>query len=152
LEKVSKNNKDYEDRKSNVEELINNASIFGNTNSSISDYLHNIALISSSDKESTESVSLMTMHASKGLEFPAVFIIGAEEGIHPHIMALKDAKTPEEKIEAVEEERRVFFVGLTRAERRLYVSSCENRLESPWGRPKLIKVEPSRFVSDSGLK
>jgi len=65
---------------------------------------------------------------------------------------LKDAKTPEERIEAVEEERRIFYVGITRAKRRLYVSSCENRLESPWGRPKLIKVEPSRFVSDSGLK
>jgi len=152
LEKASKNNKDYEDRKSNVEELINNASVFGQTNSSISDYLHNIALISSSDKESTESVSLMTMHASKGLEFPAVFVIGAEENILPHVMALKDAKTTEERIEAVEEERRIFYVGITRAKRRLYVSSCENRLESPWGRPKLIKVEPSRFVSDSGLK
>jgi DNA helicase II / ATP-dependent DNA helicase PcrA len=152
LEKASKNNKDYEDRKSNVEELINNATTFGQTNSSISDYLHSIALISSSDKESEDSVSLMTMHASKGLEFPVVFMIGAEEGIHPHFMALKDAKTPEEKIEAVEEERRIFFVGITRSERRLYVSSCENRLKSPWGKPELIKVEPSRFVSESGLK
>lgn len=152
LDKTSKNNKDYEDRKGNVEELINNATIFGQVNSSISDYLRNIALVSSSDKESTASVSLMTIHASKGLEFPIVFIIGVEEGIHPHIMALKEAKTPEERVEAVEEETRVFYVGITRAERRLYVSSCENRLKSPWGKPELIKSEPSRFISYAGLR
>jgi len=152
LEKTSKNNKDYEDRKSNVEELVSNATMFGQVNSSISDYLHNIALISSSDKESDESVSLMTMHASKGLEFPVVFIIGVEAGILPHVLALKDAKTPEDTIKAIEEERRIFYVGLTRPQRRLYVSSCENRLQSQWGKPQLVKSEPSRFIHESGLK
>ena len=108
---------DCEDRKINVEELINNATVFGQKNKSIDKYLQNIALVSSSDKNADEnSVSLMTGHASKGLEFPIVFTVGFEQGIIPHSMALSDAKNP---MEALEEETRIAYVMFSRAKKHL---------------------------------
>ncbi|MFW6172980.1 MAG: 3'-5' exonuclease, partial [Elusimicrobiota bacterium] len=159
LKAKSSDEKQYEDRRGNVEEFINDAFVFQEGNNSICDYLHQIALVSSADKEAKDAVSLMTIHAAKGLEFPIVFIVGVEENILPHELSLRDGNAKDKKndtggefyFQAVEEERRVFYVGITRAEKRLFLSSCLSRTErrggSVWQRPS----SPSRFLKEINL-
>jgi superfamily I DNA/RNA helicase len=89
-----------------------------------------------------EAVILMTIHASKGLEFPVVFLTGAEEGILP--LSPGADFSPEEIIRHVEEERRLFYVGMTRAEKILYLSSVEIRQV----KGEMIKQVQSRFVEE----
>lgn len=104
------------------------------------EFLDRAALSSASDmaKES-KGVSLLTLHSAKGLEFPTVFIVGLEEGILPYFKAMD---SPRE----VQEERRLFYVGMTRAQDRLYLSSARRRrLYS-----KIQDQEPSRFLKDIG--
>ena len=99
-----------------------------------------IADIDSLDKEenkSTEKIVLMTMHASKGLEFPVVFIIGMEENVFPHSRSMGDD-------EEMEEERRLAYVGITRAEQKLYLSSASYR--TLYGRASYNS--PSRFIAE----
>ncbi len=79
----------------------------------------------------------MTVHAAKGLEFPVVFIVGLEEGLLPHSRAFKDGND-------IEEERRLFFVGITRARRELYLSRCRVRSF----RGQMQATEPSTFLSE----
>jgi len=114
-----------EDRLANLEELITAARQFDveNVGASIQDFLANITLASPVDRwdQQTGAVTLMTMHAAKGLEFPVVFIIGLEEGILPHGRAFDNTNE-------LEEERRLFFVGITRAQRELYISRCRVRM------------------------
>ena len=88
------------------------------------------------DEETGENVSLMTLHAAKGLEFPHVFLIGFEEDIIPHKNSVED--------EAIEEERRLAYVGITRAQKTLTLSYCSHR--SRYG--EIISCEPSRFLSE----
>lgn len=107
---------------------------------SVYDYLQRLSL---AGRERTEEpgerkVSLMTMHASKGLEFDTVFLVAVEDHIVPH------ARTLEENPAALEEERRLFYVAITRARRLLYISSCEHRKR---GR-ELVSSLPSRFLTE----
>jgi len=106
---------------------------------SLTELLETVALVSDSDEleEATSRVSLMTLHTAKGLEFAVVFLVGMEEGIFPHARTLGE---PEE----LEEERRLCYVGITRAKRFLYVTHAWTR--SLWGRTR--PAMPSRFVSE----
>jgi ATP-dependent DNA helicase UvrD/PcrA len=98
-----------------------------------------VALVSDADELGGDGsrVSLMTLHTAKGLEFPAVFLVGMEDGIFPHLRALG------EPVE-LEEERRLCYVGITRAERRLYVSHAWSRML--WG--STTSNIPSRFLNE----
>jgi DNA helicase-2/ATP-dependent DNA helicase PcrA len=110
-----------EERLANLDELITAAREFDQVHpgSSIQDFLAEITLASPIDRwdQDTGAVTLMTLHAAKGLEFPAVFIVALEDGILPH------ARGNESHAE-LEEERRLLFVGITRARRELYLSRC----------------------------
>lgn len=122
-----------EERIQNVLDLIS-----ANENISVSSFLDKTALVSSIDADlPTSSVSMMTLHSAKGLEFPVVFLVGLEEGILPYFKTLQEASD-------LEEERRLFYVGMTRAKEKLYLSSAmKRRLYS-----KVQEQEPSRFIND----
>jgi DNA helicase-2/ATP-dependent DNA helicase PcrA len=110
-----------DDRQANLDELITVACEFDERHpgATIDDFLAEVTLTSSIDRwdQDAGAVSLMTLHAAKGLEFPVVFIVGLEEGLLPHMRAQNDRNE-------LEEERRLFFVGITRARRELYLSRC----------------------------
>jgi DNA helicase-2/ATP-dependent DNA helicase PcrA len=92
-------------------------------------WLNRISLITRDDGEADaeSKVNLSTIHAAKGLEFPVVFIAGAEEGLIPHERSLTEAAEQDDEAGSVEEERRLFYVAITRAMERLYITSCQNR-------------------------
>lgn len=124
---------DDEERISNIEELI---SIGSETN--VKEFLEKTALFTNLDEEvSANVVSLMTLHSAKGLEFPVVFIAGLEEGILPYFKALENE-------DELNEERRLFYVGITRAKEILYLTGARKRKLYA----KTKDQEPSRFVSD----
>ncbi len=122
-------------RVENVDELAGNASQYA----TLAEFLEATALIAGSDElgDDGSQVSLMTMHIAKGLEFPAVFMVGMEDGIFPHFRSLGD---PVE----LEEERRLCYVGITRAERFLFVSHAWSRML--WG--NMSSNIPSRFLNE----
>lgn len=105
----------------------------------LENYLEKMALMSSMDSNDSErdEVKLMTLHSAKGLEFPVVFMVGMEEGIFPHIRSIVDGGD-------VEEERRLCYVGITRAEKLLYMSSASSRMV--FGNH--ISYPPSRFLKE----
>jgi DNA helicase-2/ATP-dependent DNA helicase PcrA len=113
-----------EDRVANLNELITAAQEFDQEHpgGTIADFLAQVSLATSVDRWDPEkgSVTLMTLHAAKGLEFPIVFIIGIEQGLLPHSRSFEDD-------DQLEEERRLLFVGITRAQRRLFLSRCRVR-------------------------
>jgi DNA helicase-2/ATP-dependent DNA helicase PcrA len=125
-----------EDREENLSSLVSDAATFA----SLADFLDEVALMSSADETAEDSVTLMTLHAAKGLEFPVVCIVGMEEGILPH------ARIYEAGPSELEEERRLCYVGMTRAREELHVSYAASRLH--FGQrtynPK------SRFLDDMG--
>lgn len=125
------------DRWENVMELRRLAAEYQER--TVSEFLENIALVSDQDTvESGASVpTLLTLHAAKGLEFPVVFISGLNEGTLPHSRSFDD-------VEAMQEERRLLYVGITRAKDRLYLVYAQNR--NAFGYPD--PAEPSRFLSD----
>ena len=130
-----------EERQANVDELISAAREFDREHpgSSIIDFVEEVSLSSAVDRWQDEAgaVTLMTLHAAKGLEFPLVFIVGLEQGLLPHSRAFeRDSET--------EEERRLFFVGITRAQRELNLSQCLVREF----RGKTQPTVPSRFLAD----
>jgi DNA helicase-2/ATP-dependent DNA helicase PcrA len=93
----------------------------GNPDATLSDFLANVALVTDSDEQTeTNTVTLMTLHSAKGLEFPVVFFIGLEEGICPHIRSMQTE-------EGIEEERRLCYVGITRAMDRLFMTYAMSR-------------------------
>lgn len=91
-------------------------------------------------KANSNAVKLMTAHASKGLEFNTVFVVGAEEGLFPHANAIAMNSIP-----AIEEERRLFYVAMTRAEKKLYITSCKQKKSNAFS---FSPVDESRFVSE----
>lgn len=129
------------ERLENVEELVNAARDYdiSNPTGSLQGFLEEISLISDIDKwdESSETVTLMTLHAAKGLEFPVVFIVGLEEGLLPHSQS-KDSD------DEVEEERRLCYVGITRAQKELFLSHTRYRTKYGQRYPCI----PSRFLSE----
>jgi len=98
-----------------------------NFDSGLYDWLNRISLITRDDGEddNKDKVNLMTIHAAKGLEFPVVFIAGAEEGLIPHEKSI--GEDSEDEAGSIEEERRLFYVAITRAREKLYITSCQKR-------------------------
>lgn len=129
-------------RYENVQELLNAIKEFvdnaDNEDKTISSFLQTVSLLTNADESDdgdTDRVTLMTIHGAKGLEFKNVYVVGLEEGLFPSQMML-------EKREDLEEERRLFYVAITRAENKLTFSYAESRYN--WGR--LNMCEPSRFL------
>ena len=130
----------------NVQEILNKAKNFTEEQrekeeeDSLSVFLETAALETSSDvaaKDDKPRVSLMTIHLAKGLEFPYVYIVGLEENLFPSAMSMNTRSE-------LEEERRLFYVALTRAEQQAYLTHAQMRYR--WG--KLIDCEPSRFLEE----
>jgi DNA helicase II / ATP-dependent DNA helicase PcrA len=133
-----------ESRLENLRELVAVAGEFeeADPDGSLADFLERVALVADSDEipegdDHGGVVTLMTLHTAKGLEFPVVFLTGLEDGVFPHLRSLGD---PTE----LEEERRLAYVGITRARERLYVSRAVMR--SAWGSPSYNP--PSRFLEE----
>jgi len=133
-----------EGRVENLEELVSVAREFeqNRPEGTLGDFLEQVALVADADQVPSPDgsdgvVTLMTLHTAKGLEFPVVFMSGMEDGVFPHMRSLGN---PAE----LEEERRLAYVGITRAEKRLYVSRANVR--SAWGSPSYNP--PSRFLDD----
>ncbi len=128
----------------NIQELLNGIKDFSETAEKglekLGDFMEDVALLTDQDKEDENDfnkVTLMTVHAAKGLEFPYVFVVGLEEQLFPSMMS-------GESQENLEEERRLFYVAITRAEKRLFLSFASNRFK--WG--QFVDCEPSRFINE----
>jgi DNA helicase-2/ATP-dependent DNA helicase PcrA len=138
--------KEPQERLDNLEELVNAARGFEKEfpNATLEDFLSTTTLEPAQNKPDKEGendyVSLMTIHAAKGLEFASVFVAGVEEGVLPNPRCLDDAE--------LEEERRLFYVAITRAKAWLTLSTCANRMK--YGDTK--EVDPSRFLTELPLK
>ncbi|WP_435809816.1 DNA helicase PcrA [Streptosporangium sandarakinum] len=133
-----------ESRLENLDEMISVASEFeeANPEGTLVEFLEQVSLVADADQIPADDggqgvVTLMTLHTAKGLEFPVVFLTGMEDGVFPHVRSLGEPKE-------LEEERRLAYVGITRAQRRLYVSRAAVR--SAWGAPAFNPA--SRFVSE----
>ncbi|MDG1285752.1 MAG: 3'-5' exonuclease [Flavobacteriaceae bacterium] len=134
-------------RMENIEELLNGIKDFvegqqelADSTGSIAEFLEDVALATDLDNEEGEDsdkVALMTIHLAKGLEFPFVYIVGLEEDLFPSAMSMSTR-------EELEEERRLFYVALTRAEKQAYLTYALSRYR--WG--KLVDSEPSRFIEE----
>lgn len=141
------NSADNLSRQENVNELINGLDFFvtsrqeeGNENVSISDYLSEVALISDQDTDKGETddrITLMTVHSAKGLEFQTVFVVGLEENLFPSQMGSGSVRE-------MEEERRLFYVAITRAKRHCFLTYAKSRYR--YG--KMEFGNPSRFIRD----
>ena len=126
-----------EEREANIGALISDAKSFA----TLPDFLEEVALMSSADTDGNEQkVTLMTIHAAKGLEFPVVFMVGMEEGMFPH------SRIYEAGPSELEEERRLCYVGMTRAREELHLTYAQSRLQ--FGQRGYN--QPSRFLSDMG--
>lgn len=137
----SEDKPENQSRIENLKEFIGVAKDFENTNetSTLEEFLNHIALISDIDDTdfADERVTLMTLHSAKGLEFPVVFMAGMEEGLFPHSRTLMDD-------EELEEERRTCYVGITRAQKKLYMTYARQRMI--FG--NITSFPPSRFLSE----
>lgn len=140
-EYLQKAEDENEDRISNVEALINAAVDHAEKsgNQSVSSFLENVSLIADVDlwADKDEKVTMMTLHSAKGLEFDAVFMAGCEENLLPH-------KNSMENDSAIEEERRLCYVGITRAKKDLFLTSTRSRLQ--WGNRQYSRK--SRFLEE----
>ena len=134
-ELVAEHTLEADGRIENLAELASQAGDFDD----VQGFLETVALVADSDELESDGtrVSLMTLHTAKGLEYPAVFVVGLEEGIFPHFRSLSE---PSE----LEEERRLFYVGITRARQHLAISHAWSR--TTWGRTQ--PAMPSRFVTE----
>ena len=126
-----------EERNENLTALVGEAGTY----QTLDEFLADAALMSSSDEDAgKDAVTLMTLHAAKGLEFPVVFLVGLEEGLLPHVRSM------DESVEDVEEERRLAYVGMTRAMQELFLTYANSRFMFG-GRSYNF---PSRFLQDLG--
>lgn len=136
----SQNTIEAKTRLENIEELHSNIMEYDREGVELAEYLNTLSLLSDVDKTSEESgVNLMTMHAAKGLEFSTVFLVGFEEGLFPSNRSIASE-------DEVEEERRLCYVGVTRACNNLFISSSRTR--SMYG--KLTPAKRSRFIHEMG--
>ncbi|MGY1837942.1 MULTISPECIES: DNA helicase PcrA [unclassified Modestobacter] len=133
-----------EGRVDNLNELISVAAEFeaASPGGTVTDFLEQVSLVADADQipvtgDDAGVVTLMTLHTAKGLEFPVVFLTGLEDGVFPHLRALGDPKE-------LEEERRLAYVGITRAQQRLFLSRATVRTN--WGQPAYNP--PSRFLDE----
>ena len=129
----------YEDRKENLAELVSKAAEWEQENpqGTLANFLEELSLKTTTEEVSTESVKMMTLHNGKGLEFSVVFLVGMEEDLFPHV-------NTKESEEALQEERRLCYVGMTRAKEFLYLTSAKFRFL--WGGARLM--QPSRFLNE----
>lgn len=131
----------YEERRSNIEELVSKAAEWQEEveDPSLTTFLEELTLKSSTEKSENQEdqVRMMTLHNSKGLEFTAAFLVGMEEELLPHINSL-------DMPDAIEEERRLCYVGMTRAKQFLFLSA--SRYRYLWGMPRFMR--PSRFLKE----
>ncbi len=131
----------FEERQENIEELVSKAAEWEQevTYPSLEAFLEEISLKSSTDEKGPahDTIRLMTLHNGKGLEFTAVFLVGMEEDLFPHANSRESA-------EALEEERRLCYVGMTRAKEHLCLSAASSRYL--WGMPRMMR--PSRFLKE----
>jgi len=129
-----------EERRENIGEILNLAAEFGKERDkpTLNDFLDSVSLASDLDtfREKVDQVTLMTLHSAKGLEFPVVFIIGMEENLIPHFNSTMNGQ--------VEEERRLFYVGITRAKEKVYLAGATKRMI--FGKQQ--GCIPSRFISE----
>lgn len=139
----TENSDDSESRLENLEELVNAAADYDKDDADgLRDFIDHAALTSDTDKyDRNAGVTLMTVHSAKGLEFPVVFLVGLEDGIFPHSRSVNDAKE-------LEEERRLAYVAITRAEKILYVTHSMRR--RTYGEE--IAAEPSQFLNEMPLE
>jgi len=141
LEYLQEDKETFQERKANIEELIAKAFEWseGEEDPDLFHFLEELSLLGSVEEgqETKNSVSLMTLHNGKGLEFPVCFMVGLEEELFPHANA-------KGSFEGIEEERRLCYVGMTRAKRHLHISAAGYRFL--WGHPKTM--QPSRFLSE----
>lgn len=130
----------------NIEELLNGIKDFtegqkevDGARGALSEFMEDVALATDADNDNTDDdrVALMTIHLAKGLEFPYVFVVGMEEDLFPSAMSMSTRSE-------LEEERRLFYVALTRAEKQAYLTYAQSRYR--WG--KLTDSEPSRFINE----
>lgn len=130
----------------NIEELLNGIKDFvegqqelADASGNISEFLEDVSLATDMDKDigDEDRVALMTIHMAKGLEFPYVYVVGMEEDLFPSAMSMNTRSE-------LEEERRLFYVALTRAETKAYLTYAQTRYR--WG--KLVDAEPSRFIDE----
>lgn len=129
-----------ESRLGNLQELLNAAADSAERGETLADFLDHAALVSDADQVDNDAqVSLLTIHNAKGLEFPIVFLAGMEEGLFPHSRSLENEAQ-------MEEERRLCYVGMTRAEKHLYISWA--RLRRRWGGGQPEPGIPSRFLNE----
>jgi DNA helicase-2/ATP-dependent DNA helicase PcrA len=134
------NSPEAESRLSNIEELVNAAAEAAERGETAADFLDHAALVADADQVDQQApVSLLTVHNAKGLEFSNVFLAGMEEGLFPHSRSLANEA-------AMEEERRLCYVGMTRAERRLYLSWARYRRRFGGGQPEATLK--SRFLAE----
>jgi Superfamily I DNA and RNA helicases len=137
-------------RYENIQELLNSIKEYTETpnedgvleegQGTLGAYLQQITLLTDADMEDDneqDSVKLMTVHAAKGLEFPCIFLVGLEENIFPSAMSMYDR-------DDIEEERRLFYVAITRAKEKLWISYANNRYR--FG--SLVRNDPSRFLNE----
>ena len=133
-------------RLENIEELLNGIKDFveeqrqmADSTGSLSEFLEDVALVTDLDqeKDTGNKVALMTVHLAKGLEFPVVCVVGMEEDLFPSMLSLNSRSE-------LEEERRLFYVALTRAKEKAFLTYAQSRYR--WG--KLIDAEPSRFIEE----
>ncbi len=139
LQSSSSSDENAHRRMENVEELLNAISAYERREGSdLFGFLQSVAIEPPQNKEeeNPDEVTLMTLHASKGLEFDAVYIVGVEENLLPHANSLKEP--------ALSEERRLFYVGITRAKKYLTLTNTRNRRKMY----ETIDIEPSRFLND----
>ena len=144
-----------EDRKRCVDELVNSIALWcqdekaGEKDATIADYLGYVSLLTSlDDNRNDDAVRLMSLHASKGLEFDVVFMAGVENGLLPHKKAVVERPDA-----GLNEERRLCYVGITRARKQLFLSWCKQRQEG-FLRGKALKFfpcRPSQFLLEAGL-
>jgi len=141
LEKISKDNNEAQSRRENIDELRRELREYAGY--SLSEYLEQTSLLSEFDKADPEkeAVLLMTLHGAKGLEFPVVFIVGVEDGYLPHFMSMGD-------IEQLAEERRLMYVGITRAKDHLYLTFANERYSVRGGSHDIEYRRPSDFLGD----
>lgn len=139
----SENTDEAEARLENLEELVNAAVDYDKMpDTGLRDFIDHAALTSDTDAiDSNARVTLMTIHSAKGLEFPIVFLVGLEDGLFPHSRTINDAKE-------LEEERRLAYVAITRAERVLYITHSMRR--RVYGEE--IAAEPSQFLNEMPLE
>lgn len=140
------------DRCANVEEMARDVDEYiGNGKNTLAGYLQNISLLTDADEDKQDGhmVKMMTLHGCKGLEFDSVFISHCNEGLLPHARVIEESETEADLASAIEEERRLLYVGMTRARKSLTLFYTVGKINMKTG--KIDQIDPSRFLRETGI-